>query len=276
MSFYIGAKFLQTYFNPLIAAIPLLVSGNESLNGVFQLVDTKKSLPYAGTAPINLKGNIQLNNICFSYGSNIVLEDASMDLVPGKITLLLGPNGSGKSTITNLVMGFYRPGGGFLAAEGIPYDEIKMSDLRSGIAIVPQNPILFRGSIYENIIYGSSKSTMEEVIECTIKTRAHLFIKNLPNGYDTNLDDIGELISGGEKQLIAISRALLREPKVLILDEPTNHLSDTAINKLLDSLSSDKINRTTFIISHDITISKYADETFKIEDLKLKKINSSE
>ena len=272
LSFYIGAKFLQTYFNPLIAAIPLLVSGNESLNGVFQLVDTKKSLPYTGTAPINFKGNIRLNNICFSYGSNIVLENASMELAPGKITLLLGPNGSGKSTITNLVMGFYRPGDGFLAAEGIPFDEIKMSDLRSGIAIVPQIPLLFRGSIYENLIYGSNKSTMEEVIECTTKTNAHDFIKNLPNGYNTNLDDVGELISGGEKQLITISRALLRKPKVLILDEPTNHLSDAAVNKLLDALANDKLNRTTFIISHENTISKYADEIFKIEDHRLNKV----
>lgn len=272
LSFYIGAKFLQTYFNPLIAAIPLLVSGNESLNGVFQLVDTKKSLPYTGTAPINLKGNIRLNNICFSYGSNIVLENASMELAPGKITLLMGPNGSGKSTITNLVMGFYRPGDGFLAAEGIPFDEIKMSDLRSGIAIVPQIPLLFRGSIYENLIYGSNKSTMEEVIECTTKTNAHDFIKNLPNGYNTNLDDVGELISGGEKQLITISRALLRKPKVLILDEPTNHLSDAAVNKLLDALANDKLNRTTFIISHENTISKYADEIFKIEDHRLNKV----
>lgn len=272
LSFYIGAKFLQTYFNPLIAAIPLLVSGNESLNGVFQLVDTKKSLPYTGTAPINFKGNIRLNNICFSYGSNIVLENASMELAPGKITLLMGPNGSGKSTITNLVMGFYRPGDGFLAAEGIPFDEIKMSDLRSGIAIVPQIPLLFRGSIYENLIYGSNKSTMEEVIECTTKTNAHDFIKNLPNGYNTNLDDVGELISGGEKQLITISRALLRKPKVLILDEPTNHLSDAAVNKLLDALANDKLNRTTFIISHENTISKYADEIFKIEDHRLNKV----
>ena len=272
LSFYIGAKFLQTYFNPLIAAIPLLVSGNESLNGVFQLVDTKKSLPYTGTAPINFKGNIRLNNICFSYGSNIVLENASMELAPGKITLLLGPNGSGKSTITNLVMGFYRPGDGFLAAEGIPFDEIKMSDLRSGIAIVPQIPLLFRGSIYENLIYGSNKSTMEEVIECTTKTNAHDFIKNLPNGYNTNLDDVGELISGGEKQLITISRALLRKPKVLILDEPTNHLSDASVNKLLDALANDKLNRTTFIISHESTISKYADEIFKIENHRLNKV----
>ncbi|WP_283394816.1 ABC transporter ATP-binding protein [Candidatus Pelagisphaera phototrophica] len=272
LSFYIGAKFLQTYFNPLIAAIPLLVSGNESLNGVFQLVDTKKSLPYTGTAPINFKGNIRLNNICFSYGSNIVLENASMELAPGKITLLLGPNGSGKSTITNLVMGFYRPGDGFLAAEGIPFDEIKMSDLRSGIAIVPQIPLLFRGSIYENLIYGSNKSTMEEVIECTTKTNAHDFIKNLPNGYNTNLDDVGELISGGEKQLITISRALLRKPKVLILDEPTNHLSDASVNKLLDALANDKLNRTTFIISHECTISKYADEIFKIENHRLNKV----
>jgi len=104
-------------------------------------------------------------------------------------------------------------------------------------------------------------------------TRAHDFIKNLPNGYNTNLDDVGELISGGEKQLIAISRALLRKPKVLILDEPTNHLSDAAIKKLLDSLANEKINRNTFIISHDSTISKYADEIFKIEDHKLNKVN---
>ncbi len=273
LSFYIGAKFLQAYFSPLIAAIPLLVSGNESLNGVFRLVETKKRLPYAGTAPIKLKGNIKLNNIHFSYGSNNVFENASMELALGKVTLLLGPNGSGKSTITNLVMGFYRPEGGFIAADGIPYDEIKMGDLRSGIAIVPQNPLLFRGSIYENIIYGSNESKMEEVIECTTNTHAHDFIKNLPNGYNTNLDDVGELISGGEKQLIAISRALLRKPKVLILDEPTNHLSDTAIKKLLDSLANEKINRNTFIISHDSTISKYADEIFKIEDQKLNKVH---
>ena len=272
LSFYIGAKFLQTYFSPLISAIPLLVSGNESLNGVFRLVDTKKSLPYEGSAPIKLKGNIKLSNIHFSYGSNVVLENASMELAPGKITLLLGPNGSGKSTITNLVMGFYRPKGGFLAAEGIPYDEIKMSDLRSEIAIVPQNPLLFRGSIYENLIYGSHDSKMAEVIEFTTKTNAHDFIEKLPNGYNTNVDDVGELISGGEKQLITISRALLRKPKVLILDEPTNHLSDAAVNKLLDALANDKLKRTTFIISHDSTISKYADEIFKIEDHRLKKV----
>jgi len=270
-SFYIGAKFLQSYFNPLLGAVPTIISGNESINGVFNFINVDEPLPYSGKISTDFTGNINLVNVSFKYDSHIILDNASMSLNPGEITLLHGPNGSGKSTVTNLILGFYRPQKGFLEADNRHYEDLDISDLRSKIAIVPQHPNLFRGTIAENIEYGNSNKTMDQIIACASKTIAHQYIESLPNGYNTNLADLGDLISGGERQLIAICRALLREPKFLILDEPTNHLSTKAIRSLMDTLIAEKSQRTTLMISHDGKIAEFADTVYKIEDRIFKK-----
>jgi len=272
VSFYLASKFLQTYATPLLGSVPTVIAGNQSLNEVYSLTSASDDAVYQGEAELDFKGEILLKDVHFKYDRDVVLEGANLSIKPGKSTLVLGPNGAGKSTITNLVLGFYRPFKGQLFADGIPYDKISVLNLRGKIGIVPQSPSFFAGTIYQNIVYGLEEPTLDKVIEVCEKSGSHEFIDKLPEKYETSLADAGALISGGERQLLAISRALLREPELLILDEPTNHLSKKAVEKLIRFLASEERVCSTLIISHDWEIAESVDEIYYLEEKKLKQV----
>ncbi|MGK0240338.1 MAG: ATP-binding cassette subfamily B protein [Candidatus Pelagisphaera sp.] len=276
VSFYLAAKLLQTYATPLLASVPTVIAGNQSLNEVHSLTKASDDAVYLGETEIDFKGHILFKDVHFKYDRDVVLEGVDLSIKPGKITLVLGPNGAGKSTITNLILGFYRPFKGQLFADGIPYDKISVLKLRGKIGIVPQSPAFFAGTIFENIVYGLGESTLEQVIEVCKKAGAHKFIDRLPEKYETSLADAGALISGGERQLLAISRALLRKPELLILDEPTNHLSKVAVEKLIGFLASEDRACSTLIISHDWKIAESVDEIYYLEEKKLKQVFSED
>jgi ABC-type bacteriocin/lantibiotic exporter with double-glycine peptidase domain len=195
-----------------------------------------------------------------------VVRDVNLELRPGSSVAIVGPNGAGKSTVLYLILGFYRPLRGALRADGAAYDRLDLVELRRGIGVVMQHPTFFAGTVRENITYGYPEATDEEIAVAARLALADEFIQALPQGYDTPIGEGGLLLSGGEVQRIAIARALLRKPKLLILDEPTNHLESAAIHRLLDHLAALEPRPGVLIISHDREVLRYADVVHRLED----------
>ena len=188
------------------------------------------------------------------------------DIDPGEIVALVGPSGAGKTTIANLVPRFYQPQEGRVRIDGIDIAAIRLDSLRGQIAIVPQDPQLFRASILENIRYGRLDATDEQVRQAAIEANADEFIRQFPDGYATEVGERGVRLSGGQRQRIAIARAILRNPRILILDEATSALdthSESLIEQALDRLLP---GRTTLIIAHRLSTIRRANKILYIEN----------
>jgi ABC-type bacteriocin/lantibiotic exporter with double-glycine peptidase domain len=194
-----------------------------------------------------------------------VLRDVTLTINPGSTVALVGPNGSGKSTIGNLILGFYRPQTGELCADDQPFTELDMVHLRRQIGVVTQDPILFPGTIWENITYGAPNVSSSQVIQAAKLATAHESIDQLPKGYQTFVGEDGILLSGGQRQRIALARALLREPALLILDEPTNHLDEAGVRQLMGSLDQLGNAPTILMISHDVAIVDQAEYIYVLQ-----------
>jgi ABC-type bacteriocin/lantibiotic exporter with double-glycine peptidase domain len=225
LSFYVGVSLMNRYVKIMLSSIPYIIEGKESLDTLYNMIQTKDSAPYLGRKRVAFKGNILLDKVDFQYKQEPVIENLSLFIPSQKIVALLGPNGSGKSTVAHLILGFYKPQKGQLLADSIPYSEIDMSNLRQYFGVVMQDPIIFSGTILENITYGIPKIKEQDVIQAAKMAEVHEFIHDFADGYQTSCGEDGVLLSGGQRQRIAIARALLRRPKLLILDEPFNHLA---------------------------------------------------
>lgn len=215
-----------------------------------------------------LQGAVRLQNVAFNYPSRAevtVLKDVSITALPGERVAIVGPSGAGKSTIAALLLRFYEPAGGQLffdnkAAAGIP-----LTQLRKQIALVPQDVLLFGGTIRENILYGKPDATQDQIEQAARQAHAHEFIINFPEGYDTVVGERGVKLSGGQRQRIAIARAILKDPVILILDEATSSLdaaSESLVQEALDNLMK---NRTSFIIAHRLSTIRSADKIVVLE-----------
>ena len=194
------------------------------------------------------------------------LKSIDLTVEEGDFFALLGPNGAGKTTIANLILGFYRPQEGRIYMDDQPLNELDVVYLRRFIGTVRQDPIFFPGTIFENITYGNPDIDPHRVNQMADLATAHEFINQLPNGYDTFVGEDGVQLSGGERQKIAIARALLRKPRLLILDEPTIHLDDRTVHKLVNNLMSLKFEPTILLISHDINIVKEAANIYVLHE----------
>jgi len=217
---------------------------------------------------LKIDGNISFNNVNFYYPSRPeiqVLKGVSFDAQAGQKIAIVGPSGSGKSTMASLILQFYHPQTGNITFDGKPADKFALTDIRNQVAIVPQDVLLFGGSILENIAYGKLGSSREEVIEAANKANAHSFISNFPEGYDTLVGERGVKLSGGQRQRIAIARALLRNPSILILDEATSSLdseSERLVQEALEVLMKD---RTSIIIAHRLSTIREADKIIVLD-----------
>lgn len=215
-----------------------------------------------------LKGAVTFDRVAFSYPSRKelhILKEVTITAAPGEQIAIVGPSGAGKSTIAALLLRFYQPDDGHLLFDGKPANDIPLSQLRKQMALVPQDVLLFGGTIRENIAYGKHEATQPEIEEAARKANAHEFIMNFPEGYDTVVGERGIKLSGGQRQRIAIARAILKDPVILVLDEATSSLdsaSESLVQEALDNLMK---NRTSFVIAHRLSTIRNADKIIVLD-----------
>ena len=193
------------------------------------------------------------------------MEDFNLEIEPGKTVAIVGPSGAGKSTIVSMILRFYDPQSGSLLIDGYDIRLLNLAWLRHHIGIVSQEPVLFSGTIYENIRYGREDVTPDEVVAATKMANAHDFISSLPEGYDTLVGERGAQLSGGQKQRIAIARALVRDPRILLLDEATSALDAKSEGVVQVALDKARKGRTTVIIAHRLSTVKDADMIYALK-----------
>ncbi|MBC8757655.1 ATP-binding cassette domain-containing protein [Kordia sp. YSTF-M3] len=245
----------------LYAKIQQALGATESLMKILDGTTEKLALQHIKN-PLNLKGNVTFENVNFAYDSRLdieVIKNISLNVKEGQQIALVGPSGSGKSTLSSLLLQFYKPSSGSILFDGKPADQFELSKLRNEMALVPQEVILFGGTIEENIIYGDLNASKEEIIKAAKDANAHDFIMSFPDGYETYVGDRGIQLSGGQKQRIAIARAILKNPSILILDEATSSLDSESELLIQDALDRLMIGRTSFIIAHRLSTIKNCD-----------------
>ena len=212
-------------------------------------------------------GEVVFDNVSFSYKPNkIVLHNINLKAEAGQTIALVGISGGGKTSLLNLIPRFYDPIQGRILINGQNISNLQLDSLRQEIAIVTQNPILFDGTVLENVSYGKSTATEQEVISACIVANADGFIQNLPHGYQSQIGENGQNLSGGERQRLAIARAVLKNPRILLLDEATSSLDNEAENLIQQALTKLMSKRTTFVIAHRLSTIISADQILVVDN----------
>lgn len=248
----------------------LVQSGVASAERIFELLDAEEQEadPVPGERPAELRGRVALEHVSFRYDpEKPLIEDLSLTVEPGHTVAIVGPTGAGKTTLVNLLLRFYDVSGGRITLDGVDISHMSRDELRSGIGMVLQDTWLFGGSIAENIAYGASREvTRGEIEEAARAAHADRFVRTLPDGYDTVIDDEGTGVSAGEKQLITIARAFLSDPTILVLDEATSSVdtrTEVLIQKAMAKLAD---GRTSFVIAHRLSTIRDADTILVMEN----------
>ncbi len=245
---------------------------------VFQLIDMRPGVLDAPGAQAldRVEGRIALEDVCFTYDEKqVVLQDLNLEVAPGEILALVGPSGAGKTTLFNLIPRFYDPGEGAVRLDGHDLRSVTQASLRAQIGIVPQETLLFGGTIRENILYGRLDAGEDEMIAAAKAANAHDFITNeLPDGYETIVGERGVRLSGGQRQRVAIARALLKDPRILLLDEATSSLDNESEHLVQEALGRLMQNRTTIIIAHRLSTVRIAHRIAVLERGRLVELGS--
>lgn len=267
----------QSYFSTIVGSIsaiigliPIIAKGLESLSSIGELLletDTENNDGKKKFAQLN--GVYDFKNVTFHYSDKSdrdVLKDFTLHIDKGETVALVGESGAGKSTALNLVIGFELPTSGTLTIDGVNINDIDLHSYRSFIGVVPQNPIIFSGTIKDNITYGMknvSRKQLDEVIKAALLEE---LVAELPDGVDTLLTEHGSNLSGGQRQRISIARALIRNPQVIVLDEATSALDSVSEQKIQAAIENLTRNRTTFVVAHRLSTIKNADKIAVVKD----------
>ncbi|PIO63818.1 ABC transporter, ATP-binding protein [Teladorsagia circumcincta] len=239
-----------------------------AVRSVLKVINSRPKIdPYSldGIVLNNMRGSIRLKNVHFSYPSRRtlpILKGVSLQVAAGQKIALVGSSGCGKSTIVNLLLRFYDPTRGKVTIDDIDVCDLNVHKLREQIGVVSQEPVLFDGTLFENIRMGYEHATMEEVQEACRIANASDFIKRLPDGYGTRVGERGVQLSGGQKQRIAIARAIIKNPRILLLDEATSALDTEAESIVQEALEKAQKGRTTVIVAHRLSTIRNVDQIF--------------
>ncbi|MFD0261439.1 ABC transporter ATP-binding protein [Kitasatospora indigofera] len=266
-------QYSRQFSQPLtqVASMANLVqSGVASAERVFELLDApeQSAEPVRPERPAELRGRVAFEDVAFRYDpEKPLIEDLSLKVEPGHTVAIVGPTGAGKTTLVNLLMRFYEVSGGTITLDGVDIAAMTREELRAGIGMVLQDTWLFGGTIAENIAYGADRgATREQIVEAAKAAHVDRFVRTLPDGYDTVIDDEGTGVSAGEKQLITIARAFLAEPSILVLDEATSSV-DTRTEVLIQrAMARLRSGRTSFVIAHRLSTIRDADVILVMEN----------
>jgi ATP-binding cassette, subfamily B, bacterial len=263
--------YLSKLYRPIrnLSKLALVVSrGQASTDRVYELlsVDVRVADRADATPAPRLRGDIVLDSVTFGYEEDQpVLHEISLQAAPGETVAIAGPTGAGKSTIVSLIPRLYDPWEGAVFVDGRDVRTFTTSSLRSQVALVLQDSILFHGSIFDNIAYGAEDATLEQVLAAAQIARVDEFVHSLPDGYDTIISERGTTLSGGQRQRIAIARAIVRDAPIVILDEPTSGLDAVSERYVLAGLEALTAGRTVFVVAHRLSTLRTADRIYVIE-----------
>ena len=239
-----------------------------AIQRVYEILDTEPIIKNPDNpVPLgDISGGIEFENVSFGYQDTTqVIQDVSFKVLPGQTIALVGPSGAGKSTLIKLLLRFFDPVSGVIRLDGHDIRTLNRENFLSQIGLVPQETLLFGGSVRENILYGKLNATEAELKEAAEKANAYEFIMNLEKGYDTTVGEKGTKLSGGERQRIAIARAILKNPKILVLDEATSSLDNRSESLIQDALETLMAHRTTFIVAHRLSTIHKADQIIVLD-----------
>jgi ATP-binding cassette subfamily B protein len=267
---------LSSYFGMLVGSVLLLTSiapaiskGLTSIRSLGELLESPDLESNAGKKPVSsVTGRIQFEEVSFTYPTNHKpsLQNINVTAEPGKMIALVGPSGSGKSTFINLVIGFLRPTSGKIKLDGKDMAALDLRSSRKFLSVVAQDTILFDGTVFENITYGMASPTVAEAESALRLANAWEFVTKLPDGIDTIVGERGARISGGQKQRLAIARAIIRDPRILVLDEATSALDSESERLIQGALHELMKSRTTFVVAHRLSTVKEAHVILVLED----------
>ena len=246
----------------------MLQSGVASAERVFELLDAEEEPEDSSQARIDgrAEGRVEFRDVSFSYTDEPLIQDLNLRVEPGQTAAIVGPTGAGKTTLVNLIMRFYDVDSGAITLDGVDIRDCSREELRNQIGMVLQDAVLFKGTIMDNIRYGRLDATDEEVIEAAKATYVDRFVRSLPDGYDTEVDQDGGSVSAGERQLITIARAFLSQPALLILDEATSSVDTRTEVMVQQAMNALRSNRTSFVIAHRLSTIRDADVIVVMED----------
>ena len=267
-SFILYSRKFSGPINEIANIVNEIFSGLSAAERVFDLLDQQEEtadLPGA-TVLEKTAGAVTMDHVSFGYEpGKIVLHDLSMEAAPGELIAIVGPTGAGKTTIINLLMRFYDVNSGSICVDGTDIRKLTRSSLRRAYAMVLQDTWVFSGTIFENIAYGRTDATMDEVIKAAKATHIHSFIMQLPDGYDTVITEDGGNISRGQKQLLTIARAMLYDASMLILDEATSNVDTSTERQVQKAMQDLMAGKTCFVIAHRLSTIQSADRILVVD-----------
>ncbi|MBO5411853.1 MAG: ABC transporter ATP-binding protein [Clostridia bacterium] len=262
----------------LIALYPTIASGGEALRSLSEIMHADDIERDGGKLVKSIKGDVDFCKVSYHYPneSKAVIQDFDLHVKKGERIAIVGSSGSGKSTIMNLLIGLLSPTEGRILIDGKPLDEISLQEYRRFLSVVPQNSILFSGTIRENITYGLDSYTEKQLQKAIEDASITEFLPSLPKGLDSQVGERGDKLSGGQRQRVSIARALIRNPKILIMDEATSALDNVAEFHVQQAIERLVKNRTTFVVAHRLSTIRNADRIVVMEEGKMVEVGSYE